>query len=47
MNLLLEDPHPMIDPSIRAERLAKEGEDEEVAVILMDFVIGYGAHEDQ
>ena len=39
-------PHPMIDPSIRAERLAKEGEDEEVAVILMDFVIGYGAHED-
>lgn len=39
-------PHPMIDPSTRAERLAKEGEDEEVAVVLMDFVIGYGAHKD-
>ncbi|MBZ2175185.1 acyl-CoA synthetase FdrA [Schnuerera sp. xch1] len=39
-------PHPMIDPSIRAERLVKEGEDEEVAVILMDFILGYGVHKD-
>lgn len=39
-------PHPMIDPSTRAGRLAEEGQDEEVALVLMDFVIGYGAHED-
>lgn len=39
-------PHPMIDFSIREERLAKEMEDPEVAVILVDFVLGYGSHED-
>ncbi len=39
-------PHPMIDPSIRAEYLIKEGQDESIAVILMDFVLGYGCHED-
>ncbi|MGD9224049.1 MAG: acyl-CoA synthetase FdrA [Desulfobacteraceae bacterium] len=39
-------PHPMIDPSIRQEQLAVELADPEVAVVLMDFVIGYGAHED-
>jgi FdrA protein len=39
-------PHPMIDPVARVERLAKEGDDEEVAVVLMDFVLGYGSHED-
>ncbi|MCC5910173.1 MAG: acyl-CoA synthetase FdrA [Clostridiaceae bacterium] len=39
-------PHPMIDPSTRVDRLVKEMEDEEVAVVLMDFVLGYGAHED-
>lgn len=39
-------PHPMIDPSTRALRLIEEGKDEEVAVVLMDFVLGYGAHED-
>ncbi|MFZ5967568.1 MAG: acyl-CoA synthetase FdrA [Bacillota bacterium] len=39
-------PHPMIDPSYRQERLLKEAEDEEIAVVLMDFVIGYGAHPD-
>ena len=39
-------PHPMIDPSIRAERIAKEMEDPEVACLLLDFVLGYGAHED-
>ena len=37
-------PHPMIDPSIREERLDIEMTDSEVAVILMDFVLGYGAH---
>jgi succinyl-CoA synthetase alpha subunit len=39
-------PHPMIDSSIREERLSREMEDPEVALLLMDFVLGYGAHED-
>ncbi len=39
-------PHPMIDPSTRAERILKETEDGDVAVVLMDFVLGYGGHED-
>lgn len=39
-------PHPMIDPSTRAERIVQEAADGEVAVILMDFVLGYGGHED-
>ncbi|RMC96926.1 acyl-CoA synthetase FdrA [Clostridium autoethanogenum] len=39
-------PHPMIDPMGRVERLPQEAEDEEVAIILMDFVIGYGCHAD-
>ncbi len=38
-------PHPMIDPSIRQERLKIELADPHVAVILMDFVLGFGAHE--
>lgn len=39
-------PHPMIDPSIRSEYLSKDSHLENVAIVLMDFVIGYGAHED-
>lgn len=39
-------PHPMIDPSIRNERLEREVEDPEVAVLLFDVVLGYAAHED-
>ena len=39
-------PHPMIDPSIREERILKEMEDPEVAVLLLDMVLGYGAHAD-
>ena len=35
----------MIDPSIREERLESELADPKVAVVLMDFVLGYGAHE--
>lgn len=38
--------HPMIDPTIRRLRLVEEAKDPEVAVILMDFVLGYGAHPD-
>lgn len=39
-------PHPMIDPSIRVEQLSVEAKDETVAVVLLDFVLGYGAHKD-
>ena len=39
-------PHPMIDPSLRAERVIEEAKDPEIAVILVDCVIGYGSHED-
>lgn len=39
-------PHPMIDPSLRAERVIQEASDPETAVILVDCVIGYGSHED-
>lgn len=39
-------PHPMIEPSLRAERLTEEAADPNVAVILCDVVIGYGSHPD-
>ena len=33
-------PHPMIDPTNRISRLIEEARDPEVAVIVMDFVLG-------
>jgi FdrA protein len=39
-------PHPMIDQTLRKERIVKEAADPEVAVILFDVVLGYGAHPD-
>lgn len=39
-------PHPMIDPSNRIDRFLQEAKDPEVGVIVLDFVLGYGAHED-
>jgi FdrA protein len=39
-------PHPMIDPSLRLERLAAEAADPECSVVLMDVVLGYGADPD-
>jgi FdrA protein len=39
-------PHPMIDPEPRAERIIQDTEDPDVAVILLDVVLGYGAHPD-
>jgi FdrA protein len=39
-------PHPMIDPELRNELLAKTLADPGVAVVLLDVVIGYGAHAD-
>ncbi|MEH7350470.1 acyl-CoA synthetase FdrA [Gottfriedia acidiceleris] len=39
-------PHPMIDPSTRIARFLQEAKDPSVGVIVMDFVLGYGSHED-
>lgn len=39
-------PHPMIDPGPRNERILQEAEDPAVGVIVLDFVLGFGAHED-
>ena len=39
-------PHPMIDPYVRQERILSEAKDKEVAVILMDFVLGFGSNHD-
>ena len=38
--------HPMIDPRGRSERLRRELSDPEVAVVLLDCVLGYGCHPD-
>jgi FdrA protein len=38
--------HPMMDNDLRVRRLEKEAKDPEVAVILLDVVLGYGAHDD-
>jgi FdrA protein len=39
-------PHPIIDPSLREERIAREAADPETALLLLDVVLGYGAYED-
>ncbi len=39
-------PHPMIDNDLRIRRLLQEARDPETAVIMLDVVIGYGAHPD-
>ncbi|HKQ31586.1 MAG TPA: succinyl-CoA synthetase subunit alpha, partial [Thermodesulfobacteriota bacterium] len=39
-------PHPMIDATLRSERLLKEAGKAEVAVILFDVVLGYVASPD-
>lgn len=39
-------PHPMIDGTVRREWIEKEGADPETAVLLLDVVLGYGAHPD-
>jgi FdrA protein len=36
--------HPMMDNELRIRRMLQEAEDPEVAVILLDVVLGYGAH---
>ncbi len=36
-------PHPMIDGTARAERIIEESHDREVAILLLDFVLGHNA----
>ncbi len=36
-------PHPMIDASLRRARILEEAQDPQVAVLLLDFVLGYNA----
>jgi FdrA protein len=38
--------HPMIDPTLRLERLAEVAADDTTGVVLMDVVLGHGADED-
>jgi FdrA protein len=36
--------HPMIDPSLRNQAIVDAGHDPRVAVLLLDVILGYGAH---
>ncbi|HMM93604.1 FdrA family protein [Phycicoccus sp.] len=38
--------HPMIDPTLRMERIAAEAADPTCGVLLLDLVLGHGAHPD-
>ena len=39
-------PHPMLDSAVRRDWIAREGADPETAVLLLDVVLGWGAHGD-
>ncbi len=39
-------PHPMIDSTMRNQRILSEGQDPTVAVILLDFILGFNASKD-
>ncbi len=39
-------PHPMLDNDLRIRRIMQEANDPETAIILLDIVLGYGAHPD-
>ena len=39
-------PHPMIDPAARKEIMQEEAFGDDIAAVLLDVVIGYGAHRD-
>lgn len=39
-------PHPMIDPSLRTEQLRSTLAEDDVLVVLLDVVLGHGAHDD-
>jgi FdrA protein len=38
--------HPMIDPTLRNQAIMQAGSDPRVGVILLDFILGLGAHAD-
>jgi FdrA protein len=38
--------HPMMDMGLRSRRLQQEAQDPEVAIVLMDVVLGYASHPD-
>ena len=39
-------PHPMIEPQLRNEHIARVAADSAIGVLLFDVVLGYGAHPD-
>lgn len=39
-------PHPMIDPSLRASRVAEAGADPSIGIVLVDLVLGFGSSMD-
>jgi FdrA protein len=39
-------PHPMIDPQARVDVLTEDATGDDVAVVLLDVVLGYGSHSD-
>lgn len=39
-------PHPMIDSRVRFERILKEGEDSQAAVLLLDIILGFNSSPD-
>lgn len=39
-------PHPMIDNELRIRRILQEAQDPQTAVLMLDVVLGYGAHHD-
>ncbi|WP_027108132.1 DUF1116 domain-containing protein [Lacticigenium naphthae] len=39
-------PHPMIDPEVRIKKIREAASDETTGIILLDIVLGYGAHPD-
>jgi FdrA protein len=39
-------PHPMIDGSVRREWIVREAADPATAILLLDVILGYGAHPD-
>jgi FdrA protein len=38
--------HPMIDPTLRNERFERDADDRAIGAIVLDVVLGYGAHSD-
>jgi FdrA protein len=39
-------PHPMIDPMVRTDKIIEAASDPQVRLLLLDLVLGNGAHED-